>query len=169
MMYWLSLGLILLAFTVPFANCACWPLTNLKLGSHDGYIFYINSCYDGSDYYYSGNYTVRSVGDDTYYMKIGDQLCSTSPSDDTWFSSDSYKYSDENWHSRWATYSPFYSSFYPKLEVQCSNIIFSCELQVTLCLTVYLQGTNREVPIDIKTVLIQNELPPSDSKEEPKK
>ena len=123
---------------LPLVSAACWLNEQITLSSRGSRnIYYFTSCYDSTTTYYSGDYSIQTVTADKYSVRYGDQLCGTDPQDISYYSylEDSYANSFINTNS-W-TYSGSYSSYFPKLEVVCNDLVGDCQLQGDFCMYVY--------------------------------
>ena len=122
-------------FTHPADALSCWNNQQLLLKGGSSMYYYLTTCQSNVNSF-TANYTVRAIDDDKYIMSWGSQLCGTGASDNSYYAYSSKRITDMNVHTlNIPNGGSSWSSFYPKIRVQCDNtILYDCNLTGSWCL-----------------------------------
>jgi len=104
----------------------------VEISARSEFVAYLSSC--SSAAYVVGNYTVQSLNDDRYLVAYGASLCDTDPLDDTYFSYQSQSYDGNFLYQNDWKHSQPYASYFPKVVIECTNLIGKCQIQTRICL-----------------------------------
>ena len=120
----------------------CWRDYQALVPRGSRVIFYDANCYlDVEPTSIFGNYSVRSLNDDRYSVREGDQLCGSDYADNSYYHHYQQDYSGNFLNSRSFRVYPQYDHFYGKVELVCDNRLGGgdCQMQISVCMDVERQ------------------------------
>ena len=87
-------------------------------------------------YKFAWNYTVQSLGIDTYYVELGDVLCQTNTRDYIDLMNTT-RFVGGGTYSAARVFTPSYYAYSPVMFLRCANPVQSCSFRLTACATWY--------------------------------
>lgn len=140
---------VVVALAVAGANAYCWYNQRLAISARSTYTYYFSDCYT-ADYFCVGNYSVRTVSNDWYTMRFGDQLCGTTATDNTYYDYYGYSYTDPYTNTfEWQQYLGYkYPTTFPKTQVVCDDTFTGCQIEGDICMTVWYMKNGTAVLVE---------------------